>query len=134
MEGSSLAFPQEFSALVANLLLKFPEKIVIVLAYRIQETGNQKIAARLRTRKKTRDQFAGAGAIPFRAREPRGIKKRALRFPPIQQTLLIQAVEGRHNSRIGERPAQLFGYDSHTAFPARPYNFHDAHFQMAQWR
>jgi hypothetical protein len=134
MEASSARSAQKFSALTPDLSFEFREQFLIVLADSVDETGNEQVMTRLRNRKESADEFAGAGAFPFGAGKAGGINKCARFTATVEKALLIQAIESGHDRRVGKRALQFINDVANVAVALRPENFHDAFFEMAERR
>ena len=83
-----LCLPDEFLALLANLLFQFVQQHGVVLADGVHQRREQQITRGLRSGQKSSYQVAGTPAFPLLARQTRRIKKGALRLLAIQQALL----------------------------------------------
>jgi hypothetical protein len=132
MEASSARSTQKFSALTPDLFFEFPEKLLIVLAYRVNQTRNEQVVARLWNRKKSADEFAGAGAFPFGARKAGGINKSARFTSTVKKAFFVETIESGHDRRVCERALQFIDDIANVAVAVLPENFHHAFFEMAE--
>jgi hypothetical protein len=130
MEESSARSTQKFSAFTPNLSFEFREKFLIVLANSVHKTGNQQVMTRLWDGQKSGDEFAGTGALPFGASEPRGINEGSRFTSTIEKPFFVQTIECGHDRRVGQRTRKFIDNVANVAVAAGPQNFHDAFFKM----